>query len=549
MKTETAFSPAYAEAMSAAGLWPGITLLDCLEKACSERGDHAAIVTYMASAAQRSDCTYAKLNGLSLRIAANLLKLGVRGGDVVSLQLPNWWQFVAVHLACLRIGAITNPLMPIFREMELEFMLGFAQSKVLIVPKRFRDYDHEALAWKLQKKIPTLAHVFAVGVDCPATFEEVLLCRNDEESQAIASLAAPARPDDVIQILYTSGTTGEPKGVMHTSNTLFSNLVPYAKRLRLDEGTVVLMASPLAHQTGFMYGMMLPIYLRCTAVLQDAWKADVATGIVERERVTYTMASTPFLADMTEEAAQRPAAFDSLRTFHAACATIPRALVRSASDQLGAQVISGWGMTENGAVCTTRPEDRPEKIFETDGCPMEGMEIRVTGEDGRVLSAGESGDLQVRGCSNFVGYLRKPEAYATDAEGWFATGDVARIDQDGYLRITGRTKDILIRGGENIPIVEIENLLFRHPKIKEIAIVGRRDERLGERASAWVVPRPGESLELADLTTYLAEIGVSKTYHPEFLRVTDELPKTPSGKVQKFRLRERETALDLQGKS
>jgi cyclohexanecarboxylate-CoA ligase len=171
---------------------------------------------------------------------------------------------------------------------------------------------------------------------------------------------------------------------------------------------------------------------------------------------------------------------------------------------------------------------------------MEGMALRVVDAEGRPLAIGQSGHLQVRGCSNFVGYLKRPQLYQTDAEGWFVTGDIARLDADGYLRITGRSKDVVIRGGENVPVVEIENLLFRHPKIREVAVVGRPDARLGERASAWVVVRPGEMLELADVTRYLAECGVSKTYFPEFLRLCNELPKTPSGKVQKFQLREME---------
>jgi len=525
------------EFMNRSGLWPALTLLKCLEQACRHAPSATAIVDHNSVTGRRTVLAYRELDEHSRRIAAGLRRLGVARGDVVSFQLPNWWQFTALHLACLRIGAVSNPLMAILRQRELEFMLGLTESRVFVVPVTFRGFGHEAMARALRPRLPRLEHILAIGGHGPDSFEARLLA-GDPDPEATLADARPTTPNDVVQILYTSGTTGEPKGVMHTSNTLFSNLVQYARRLRLSGGDTVLMASPLAHQTGFMYGMMLPIYLGCSSVLQDVWNAETATDIVERERVTYTFASTPFLSDMAEVAARRPSAFDSLKTFHSAGATIPRSLVRSASERMGAHIISGWGMTENGAVTTTKPDDPPGKSFESDGCAMEGMELRVVDDEQRPLAAGQSGHLQVRGCSNFVGYLKRPQLYQTDAEGWFVTGDIARLDVGGYLRITGRSKDVVIRGGENVPVVEIENLLFGHPKIREVAVVGRPDARLGERASAWVVTRPGETLELSEITRYLAECGVSKTYFPEFLRLCDELPKTPSGKVQKFRLRE-----------
>ncbi len=525
--------------MRSSGLWPELTIGTCLAKVIKTRPNDTAIVDHNTVTGKSTRLSYRELDARVTRIAAALWRRGIRSGDVVAIQLPNWWEFVATHLACVRLGAITNPLMPIFRERELSFMLDLAQARVLVVPQNFRGFDHEALARALQARVPSLEHVFAVGGP-ESSFEQHLL---QEEPSAgdlaeIASLQHSA--DAVVQILYTSGTTGEPKGVMHTSNTLFSNIVPYARRLGLDQRDVILMASPLAHQTGFMYGMMLPIYLGCKTVLQDIWRADLAGEIVHREAVSYTMASTPFLSDLNDIASQLPHAFATLRLFHSAGATIPRQLVRDATERLGATIISGWGMTENGAVATTRPGDPAEKIFETDGLPMEGMELRVVDEVGEILPAGESGALQVRGCSNFVGYLHRPELFATDSEGWFATGDLARLDVDGYVRITGRSKDVVIRGGENIPVVEVEGLLFKHPLVREVAIVGRADPRLGERCAAWIVPRSAQEPTLQDLTHYLAGNGVSKSYFPEYLRIVSELPKTPSGKIQKFELRSRE---------
>ena len=330
----------------------------------------------------------------------------------------------------------------------------------------------------------------------------------------------------------------EPKGVMHSSNTLFSNLLPFAQRLGLGEHDVVLMASPLAHQTGFLYGLMMPIILGATAVLQDIWRADRGADIIAAEKVTFTMASTPFLADATAAAEKRPEAFASLRIFVSAGAPIPRVLVQAAGTALGANIVSAWGMTENGAVTTTRIGDMPDKTFGTDGCALPGMELRTLDSAGTVLPAGAEGRLQVRGCSNFVGYLKRPALYGTDMDGWFETGDLARIDGEGYVRITGRSKDIIIRGGENIPVVEVEGLIYRHPAVLEAAIVGMPDVRLGERGCAFVVLRAGASLGLAGLVAFLEQHKLARQYLPEHLEIVADLPKTPSGKIQKFKLRE-----------
>jgi cyclohexanecarboxylate-CoA ligase len=533
MNFDPILSPERVAATRAAGHWRDAVLTDFLDRNVAEQPSAVALVDHNSMTGERTALTYRELAARARWIAANLARLGVGRGDVVSFQLPNWWQFVALHLACLRLGAATNPLMPIFRERELEFMLGLAESKVLVVPRRFRDVDYPRMAAGLRAKLPKLEHVFVVGGDGETAFEARLLAADEPAPGFVRP-----HPDEVIQVLYTSGTTGEPKGVMHTSNTLFSNIAQYVERLGLGRSDTVLMASPLAHQTGFLYGLVMPIYLGAKAVLQDVWQPDRAGEIIAQEGVTFTMASTPFLADLAEAAARRPENLRSLRIFLSAGAPIPRVLVRRAAEALGATIISCWGMTENGGVTTTKPADPPEKAFETDGCPLPGMEVRVVDADNRPLPAGEEGRLQVRGCSNFVGYLKRPQLHATDADGWFETGDLARMDGDGYIRITGRAKDIIIRGGENIPVVEIEDLIYRHPTVQECAIVAMPDVRLGERACAFVVTRGGQPLTLRELCDFLLEQKVAKTYLPERLELVSELPKTPSGKVQKFRLRE-----------
>jgi cyclohexanecarboxylate-CoA ligase len=519
--------------------WPGRTLLEYFDEAVAAHPDRQAVVGYVEAVGGRYPLTYAELAERVDRIAAGLLDLGVAPGQVVSAQLPNWWQLAAVHLACLRVGAVTNALMSIFRKRELTFMLGLAESVLLLTPETFNGFDHAALAAELQSELPTLAHVIAVRPGGGGAFDEVLAARTSTEADRAEFARRAPSPDDVTQLAYTSGTTGEPKGVMVTSNTALCNVRDFADRLGITADDTVLMASPLAHQTGFLYGLMMPILRGTPVVLQDVWRPARATEIIRSESVSFSMASTPFLTDLAGQAEADPDAFASFRLFLCAGAPVPRDLVRRATKAMNARISSGWGMSEMGAVTVTGPDDPDERVFETDGSPLPGVELRILALDGTVAGPDEEGRLQLRADSLFGGYLKRPDLRGLDAEGWFDTGDLARIDAEGYLRITGRSKDIIIRGGENVPVVEIENLIYGHPDVAEVALVAMPDPRLGERACAFVVPRAGvEPLTLEAVTAHLMAQGTARQYLPERLEVVDALPRTLTGKIQKFKLRD-----------
>ncbi len=532
-------APRRAESI-ARGWWPDRTINDLLDDYAASRPDKIALSAVQAETGAQQRFTSRQLATLADRVAVGLSRLGVGRGDVVACQLPNGWQFVVTYLACSRIGAVMNPLMHIFRQRELSFMLRHSEARLLIVPHRFRGFDYPGMVDGLRADLPGLEHVIVVGGAGPDSFEARLSdpeWEREPDARTILTRSRPG-PDDVTQLMYTSGTTGEPKGVMHTANTCLSNIAAYARRLRLGADDVVLMGSPMAHQTGFMYGLMMPFHLQASAVTLDIWNAATAAGLMREHGVTFSMASTPFLTDIAREVAQSGKPVPSLRTFLCAGAPIPGPLVEQASRTLGAKIISAWGMTENGAVTLTLPEDEDERACTTDGTPLPGVEIKVTDASGAVLPPGAEGHLWLRSCSNFGGYLKRPQLNATDAVGWFDTGDMARIDATGYLRITGRSKDVIIRGGENIPVVEIESLLYRHPAVEMAAIVAYPDERLGERACAVVTLKSGQELALGALVDFLKGFGVAVQYIPERLEIRDSLPTTPSGKVQKFRLRQ-----------
>ena len=524
----------------AKGFWHDRTINDDLDACVTTCPDKTALTAVQAESGAVTRFTYRELSNMADRVAVGLTKLGVGKNDIVACQLPNWWQFTITYLACSRIGAVMNPLMHIFRERELSFMLKHGEAKVLIIPQTFRGFDYEQMVNGLKPTLPDLKHVVVVNGTGANSFEALLSGPEWEKESNAKTVLTQHRPgpDDVTQLIYTSGTTGEPKGVMHTANTVMANIIPYAARLHLDANDVVLMASPMAHQTGFMYGLMMPIMLKSSAVLLDVWEPLRAIDLIRNESATFTMASTPFLTDLAKNVEESGKKVPTLRTFLCAGAPIPGPLVEQARSVLGTKIVSAWGMTENGAVTLIELNDPDERAFTTDGLPLPGVELKVVNDDGVSLPAGEAGKLYVRSCSNFGGYLKRAHLNGTDAEGWFDTGDLARLDAQGYVRITGRSKDVIIRGGENIPVVEIESLLYRHPAIAMAAIVAYPDERLGERACAVVVLKPGQSLDLPTLVEYLKAQKIALQYIPEKLEIREAMPSTPSGKIQKFKLRE-----------
>lgn len=541
--TNNAFDPAaHARAMRAAGFWLDKTPDDFLAASIERTPDKAALVGYRADRLDHDApvrISYREL-GDKVALAAGALRgLGVQAGDVVAVQVPNWWEFVVVSLACGRIGAVVNPLMPIFRERELEFMLGFAEAKVLVVPAMFRGFDHAAMAASLQSRLPKLLHVIVVDGQGDDAFDRVLLGGTARVEPAATPAASALQPGDLSVMMFTSGTTGSPKGVMHSANTLLACNRALSGRFGLTTDDVLLACSPVGHMTGYAAVMMLGIYLGSTVVLQDIWDGKRGVALMAAEGVTYTAASSPFLSDICNavtEGAPRP---DRLRSFLCGGAPIPPVLIERAARELDLKVCSLWGMTESLSSTLTEPARAADKSASTDGRALDGVGIRIMDFDGKPMLPGETGRLMVRGAQMSLGYYKRPDIATYDAEGWFDTGDLAYMDAEGYIRINGRTKDVLIRGGENVPVVEIEALLYKHPAVAMAAIVGFPDDRLGERACAFVELRRGATLDLAAVQAYMAECKVAKQYWPERVEVLDMVPRTPSGKIQKYLLKER----------
>ncbi|MBZ0129045.1 MAG: AMP-binding protein [Rhodobacteraceae bacterium] len=525
------------------GNWPNRVITDYLSDMSASDPDATALIAYRTDTDTVTTLSYGELDRRATCIAGNLSAYGIGRGDVVSFQLPNWWQFVAIHLACVRIGAISNPLMPIFRARELDYMIGFAESKVLIVPRVFQKFDYEALANQLKQTISTLDHVFVIDGAGDNAFESELMCK----PPVYPPIASPLSPNDVVQLLYTSGTTGQPKGALHTSNTLIASTRQIAEHLKLGPNDVGFMPAPFAHQIGFCFGMMTPIYIGIPLVIMDIWNPETAIDLIEKYQITYTCASTPFMVDLANVKDVETRKLDKFRYFATAGAPIMEPVVEKVTAKLGVSLIPGWGMTEVSHVTSTKPISALTEPL-TDGAAFPGSEVRVVDGAGKVLPPGEVGHLHCRGATLFVGYYKKPELYGLDKDGWFDTGDLAFMDDKGNIRISGRDKDIIIRGGENVPVLEVESLICKMPEVADVAVVAMPDERLGERGCAFVTLSDGASLTFEQMVAFLTAQNLAKQYFPEHLEILEIMPRTPSGKIQKFQLRTWATQLAENGR-
>jgi cyclohexanecarboxylate-CoA ligase len=533
----------------------GITLPEWLRRRAAARPDDTAVVDVRPD--RDEVVTWKQLSDRVDQAASLLLKLGVRPGENVAYQLPNRVEFVVLSLACLRVGAVCCPVIPFFREREVGFVLRRSRARVMVVADRYRSRRpaEELLTLSAEDRAALeqvivlaeaggSAELPAVPAGGPAVSDwERALAATVTDHAALDAYTPTA--DATAQLLFTSGTTGEPKGVKQPSRNLVRAVSMEVRHLGLGARDAVWVPSPLAHQTGFLYGMVLATVLGVPQILQSEWDAKRALQSLNEHGATFVQAATPFLSDLVKAVEDGGETPRNLRIFVATGATVPRGLAERAGRVLGADVCGAFGTTETCLGALSAPSDEPVQRWGSDGRALDGIELRITDEQGRTLPPGEEGNFELRSPTVFDGYLDRPELTAEvfTEDGWYRTGDLATIDAAGFLRITGRVKDVINRGGEKIPVAEVEQLLFAHPAVDDVAVVAMPDERLGERACAFVVLKDGAALGFGDMRRYLDEHQVAKQYWPERLEPLPVLPRNPVGKVQKFELRERARGL------
>jgi len=524
----TRIDPVTTAQYRASGAWRDTTIGERLRGLAARAPDRVIFVDDVTS------LTAADTLDKASKVAWALCKRGLVPGDVVSFQLPNWHEAALVELACGLGGFVCNPIVPIYRDAEVGFTLKDCRSRVLFLPEQFRGFDYRAMMARLASQCPDLR--YTVMVRGPNDDFQALL---NEAGEGDVSLADPD-PNHVKLILYTSGTTSTPKGVLHTHNTIDAEIQTFSRYLGLDGDDVVLMPSTVCHITGYLYGIVMPVTFGMKAVYMDRWDAPAAADLIDRHGVTFTIGATPFLKELVEFAADRKRPMPSLRLFPCGGAPVPPSTVRMADEALANCIAFRlYGSTEAPTV-TAGVFERAQfhGRAETEGVVV-GHEARLLKSDGTQAAVGEEGEVITKGPEVCVGYANWDQNDAFDQDGFFHTGDLGTFDADGCLTITGRLKDIIIRGGENISSKEVEDVLHSHSLISEAAVVAMPHARLGETCCVFLTLREQVDFSLDDLRAFLAENGLAKQKWPEHMVILAELPRTPSGKIRKNVLRDR----------
>jgi acyl-CoA synthetase (AMP-forming)/AMP-acid ligase II len=521
--TDVVTPPERRAAFTASGAWDEATLAGQVHRHAAAGGSRPAVVDDLGGRVR----TYAELEHDARRVAGFLRELGVRPGDVVAVQLPNWYETVAIDLGIMMAGAVLNPMLPVYRSRELTHMLSVGAVRVLFTPATYRGFDYRPMVGGVRRTVPGLEHHVVVE---PAG--DLFGGFPDPDN---AGAVAPD-PGAVSELMFTSGTEAQPKAIMHTEQTAGSAVRAAAASLGLEPDDVVWMPSPIGHSTGLNYGLRMALHHGLPLVLQDRWSPDDAAALVSRHRCTYTVAATTFLADLVAQARRGTYDLSSLRLFGSGGAPVPADLV-TAAEASGMTVLRLYGSTEVLVATWNRPDSPLERRVMTDGRPLDGVDVEVRDGNGRAVT-GEPGEIFVRGPSTAVGFFADPDRTAATftADGWVRSGDLGVMNPDGYLRVVGRKKEIIIRGGLNIAPRELEDLIVGLPGVAAVAVVGLPDDRLGELACACVVAAPGATPTLGDIVARLRDKGLATYKLPQRLELVDTLPTTATGKVQKFRL-------------
>ncbi|EIY6657966.1 medium-chain fatty-acid--CoA ligase [Escherichia coli] len=532
MKVTLTFNEQRRAAYRQQGLWGDASLADYWQQTARAMPDKIAVVDNHGAS-----YTYSALDHAASCLANWMLAKGIESGDRIAFQLPGWCEFTVIYLACLKIGAVSVPLLPSWREAELVWVLNKCQAKMFFAPTLFKQTRPVDLILPLQNQLPQLQQIVGVDKLAPATSSLSL-------SQIIAdntplTTAITIHGDELAAVLFTSGTEGLPKGVMLTHNNILASERAYCARLNLTWQDVFMMPAPLGHATGFLHGVTAPFLIGARSVLLDIFTPDACLALLEQQRCTCMLGATPFVYDLLNVLEKQPADLSALRFFLCGGTTIPKKVARECQ-QLGIKLLSVYGSTESSPHAVVNLDDPLSRFMHTDGYAAAGVEIKVVDDARKTLPPGCEGEEASRGPNVFMGYFDEPEltARALDEEGWYYSGDLCRMDEAGYIKITGRKKDIIVRGGENISSREVEDILLQHPKIHDACVVAMPDERLGERSCAYVVLKaPHHSLSLEEVVAFFSRKRVAKYKYPEHIVVIEKLPRTASGKIQKFLLR------------
>jgi len=496
------------------------------------RADRSGERPMLIDAADRV-VTFAGLAEAAERVAAGLAAMGIGPGSTVSWQLPTRIDTVVLSVALSRLGAVQNPIIHLYREREVGFALRQTGSALFCVPGNWRGTDYRALAERSLEGTASRPELLVVDDGLPEGDPATL----PSPPAATGPQAAPIR-----WIYYTSGSTADPKGVCHTDQTLIAGGWGLARALDMSADDVGSIAFPFAHIAGPDY-LVTMLTLGFPAVLVESFSAPEVLPLFRRHKVTMVGGSTAFYVAFLAEQRKDPTTpiLPTLRLMSGGGAAKPPSIHAEVRDEIGGRgVVHGYGMTEVPMIANGSPDDTDEQLANTDGAPVEGAEVRIVTVGGRVAAADEEGEVQVRGPMVFRGYTDPSlDADAFDEEGYFRTGDLGRLRPDGHLVLTGRLKDVIVRKGENVSAKEVEDVLYSHPAVAEVAVIGLPDHERGERVCAVVELRAGAGgLSLADLAAFCRQAGLMTQKIPEQLELRTDWPRAGTGKIVKRALQE-----------
>jgi acyl-CoA synthetase (AMP-forming)/AMP-acid ligase II len=529
MTFQTRLTPEMAARWRGAALWGDDTLATVLARRVRETPDREALTDGTRRLSYRE-----LADGID-RMAARLRALGIGQGDVVTIQLPNWIEFAFVFFALERLGAVAVTVSVDFRSRELEYIMRFSGSKMFVCCAQFRDFDHAAMAQELKPRLPALACICVVrgtpGMGM-VNLDDVACAHGPPAEFTPVAMDA----DTVMRMAFTSGTTGNPKGVMHSHNTTLAAGRILNGDLALGPDDVMLIWLPLGLNWGYLT-LVQSILAGAKAVLLDRFRPAAALDLIERERVTYIPTAPASLTSILQEPDLAEWDLSSLRIVVSGGASAPVETIRAWRRAAPGVLLELLGMLETGYQAYTRPTDDPERVAGSVGSPASHMGLKLVDLDGREVARGAEGDICCDGPSVHLGYHNNPTANAEAflPDGWFRSGDLGVIDGDGNLRIVGRLKEMINRGGKKFFPREIEEILYAHPQVLYAVIVGIPDARLGERNCLCLVPRPGETPTLESLVGFLGD-SVATYKLPERLELFTQFPFTPTGKIQRHAL-------------
>lgn len=529
---QTRLTPELIERYTRSGHWGTETFYQILAQRAEAHSDREAIID------PRQRVTYGELLAGVNRIAAAFQHLGIGPGDVLTIQLPNWIEFAYVFFALERIGAVANQIGPDFRSREVEYILRFSESRAFVCPATFRGFDYVPMIRELRPKLPDLKIVCVLGgVGDPDTvsLDEML----SGTSAPPSLVPQPMGTNDVMRMAFTSGTTGNPKGVTHSLNTTLPACRILNSAMEVTAQDVFLVYLPLGLNWGYLT-LLQAIMAGARAVLVDRFSARAALDLIERERVTFIPSAPASLIAMLNDPELARFDLTSLRVVISGGASCPVETIRAFRARIPGHLIELYGMLETGFHTFTRVTDDPEAVAGTIGRSAPGMALRLIDEAGRDVPPGAEGEIAAGGPTVHLGYHKNPTANAElfTADGWFRTGDLGQLDAAGNVKIVGRLKEMINRGGQKFFPREIEELLYTHPKILHAVIVGVPDPRLGERNCLCVIPREGASLSLAEVVDFLKD-RIATYKLPEEMEIFDDFPFTPTGKIQRHVLTRR----------